>query len=154
MNTCPHCHIKVGGDSTYCPLCQNRLPGPAEAAYFPATAPRIHRASLLYKIIAFLLSAVVVVAGAFDFLLLDDTPHRHFSLLLAVGFLAALRVLRSVLRRRSSRRCSSLPTGSTATQATALIWSCRSSAALPWGATSCLPFCAADSRQMRWSICS
>ena len=54
----------------------------------------------------------------------------------------------------SSRRCSSLPTGSTATQATALIWSCRSSAALPWGATSCLPFCAADSRQMRWSICS
>ena len=71
MNTCPHCHIRVGGDSTYCPLCQNRLPGPAEAAYFPATAPRIHRASLLYKIIAFLLSAVVVVAGAFDFLLLD-----------------------------------------------------------------------------------
>lgn len=100
MNTCPHCHIKVGGDSTYCPLCQNRLPGPAEAAYFPATAPRIHRASLLYKIIAFLLSAMVVVAGAFDFLLLDDTPHRHFSLLLAVWFLAALRVLRSVLRRR------------------------------------------------------
>ena len=47
MNTCPHCHIRVGGDSTYCPLCQNRLPGPAEAAYFPATAPRIHRASLL-----------------------------------------------------------------------------------------------------------
>ena len=100
MNTCPHCHIRVGGDSTYCPLCQNRLPGPAEAAYFPATAPRIHRASLLYKIIAFLLSAVVVVAGAFDFLLLDDTPHRHFSLLLAVWSLAALRVLRSVLRRR------------------------------------------------------
>ena len=54
----------------------------------------------MYKIIAFLLSAVVVVAGAFDFLLLDDTPHRHFSLLLAVWFLAALRVLRSVLRRR------------------------------------------------------
>lgn len=100
MNTCPHCHIRVGGDSTYCPLCQNRLPGPAEAAYFPATAPRIHHASLLYEIIAFLLSAVVVVAGAFDFLLLDDTPHRHFSLLLAVWFLAALRVLRSVLRRR------------------------------------------------------
>ena len=87
MNTCPHCHIKVGGDSTYCPLCQNRLPGPAEAAYFPATAPRIHRASLLYKIIAFLLSAVVVVAGAFDFLLLDETPHRHFNLLLLVSAL-------------------------------------------------------------------
>ena len=35
MNTCPHCHIKVGGDSTYCPLCQNRLPGPAGGSLFP-----------------------------------------------------------------------------------------------------------------------
>ena len=46
MNTCPHCHIRVGGDTAYCPLCQNRLSGPAGEPYFPATAPRIHRASL------------------------------------------------------------------------------------------------------------
>ena len=82
MNTCPHCHIRVGGDTAYCPLCQNRLSGPAGEPYFPATAPRIHRASLLYKIVAFVLSALVVVAGAFDFLLMEDTPHRHFSILL------------------------------------------------------------------------
>lgn len=55
MNTCPHCHIRVGGDARYCPLCQNRLPGSAGEPYFPATAPRIHRASLLYKIVAFVL---------------------------------------------------------------------------------------------------
>ena len=78
MNTCPHCHIRVGGDTAYCPLCQNRLSGPAGEPYFPATAPRIHRASLLYKIVAFVLSALIVVAGAFD----------------------VLRVVRAVLRRR------------------------------------------------------
>ncbi len=100
MNTCPHCHIKVGGDSTYCPLCQNRLPGPAGKAYFPATAPRIHWASMLYKIVAFVLCALVVVAGAFDFLLLEETPHRHFSVLMAVWAAAILLVLRAVLRRR------------------------------------------------------
>ena len=36
MNTCPHCHIRVGGDTAYCPLCQNRLSGPAGEPYFPA----------------------------------------------------------------------------------------------------------------------
>ena len=84
MNTCPHCHIRVGGDSTYCPLCQNRLHGEQGSPWFPPTAPRIHRASLLYKIVAFVLSALIVVAGAFDFLLMEDTPHRHFSILMAV----------------------------------------------------------------------
>ena len=92
MNTCPHCHIRVGGDTAYCPLCQNRLSGPAGEPYFPATAPRIHRASLLYKIVAFVLSALIVVAGAFDFLLMEDTPHRHFSILMAVWAVAVLRV--------------------------------------------------------------
>lgn len=100
MNTCPHCHIRVGGDTAYCPLCQNRLSGPAGEPYFPATAPRIHRASLLYKVVAFVLSALIVVAGAFDFLLMEDTPHRHFSILMAVWAVAVLRVLRAVLRRR------------------------------------------------------
>ena len=75
MKTCPHCHIQVGGSAQYCPLCQNRLSGPAGEPYFPATAPRIHRASLLYKIVAFVLSALIVVAGAFDFLLMEDTPQ-------------------------------------------------------------------------------
>ena len=88
MNTCPHCHIRVGGDTAYCPLCQNRLSGPAGEPYFPATAPRIHRASLLYKVVAFVLSALIVVAGAFDFLLMEDTPHRHFSILMAVWAVA------------------------------------------------------------------
>lgn len=99
MKTCPHCHIQVGGDTGYCPLCQNRLSGEQESPWFPPTAPRIHRASLFYKIVSFVVLALVVVAGAFDFLLMD-APHQHFSLLLLVWAVAGLAVLRVLLRRR------------------------------------------------------
>lgn len=99
MNTCPHCHIQIGGDSKYCPLCQNRLPGTPEMPYWPATAPRIHRVSLLYKIIAFIALGIAVVCGAVDFLLTDGA-HLHWSLLVLLWILAGLMVLHSVLRRR------------------------------------------------------
>ena len=99
MRTCPHCHIAIGGDSEYCPLCQNRLSGPAEAPWWPHLTAPVHRFAMLYKIVAFLLLAGTVVAAAVDFLLIE-TPHRHGSLLLQVWVLAALLVLRWVLRRR------------------------------------------------------
>lgn len=99
MKTCPHCHIRVGGDTGYCPLCQNRLTGEQGTPWFPPTAPRIHRASLFYKVVAFVVLTLTVIAGAVDFLLVDD-PHLHFSLLMLVWGLAALAVLRVLLRRR------------------------------------------------------
>ena len=99
MKTCPHCHIQVGGDTGYCPLCQNRLHGEQGSPWFPPTAPRIHRASLFYKIVAFVVLTLTVVAGAIDFLLLDTT-HLHFSLLILVWGVAGLFVLRVLLRRR------------------------------------------------------
>lgn len=166
MNTCPHCHIRVGGDTAYCPLCQNRLSGPAGEPYFPATAPRIHRASLLYKIVAFVLSALIVVAGAFDFLLMEDTPHRHFSILMAVWAVAVLRVVRAVLRRRFNgpRQIFNLLllvsallvftdwfNGYTGYSLTS---SCRFCAVQRWSATLFLPSCAAALQQTRSCICS
>ena len=36
MKTCPHCHIQVGGDTGYCPLCQNRLHGGTGESLVPA----------------------------------------------------------------------------------------------------------------------
>lgn len=42
---------------------------------------------------------LTVIAGAVDFLLVDD-PHLHFSLLMLIWGLAALAVLRVLLRRR------------------------------------------------------
>ena len=76
MKTCPHCHIQVGGDTGYCPLCQNRLHGEQGSPWFPPTAPRIHRASLFYKIVAF-----VVLRRRFN------GPRQIFNLLLLVSAL-------------------------------------------------------------------
>lgn len=99
MKTCPHCHIQIGGDAAYCPLCQNRLSGPDEAPWWPRVAAQVRRYTMLFKIVAFVLLAATVVAGAVDFLLITE-PHRHESLLMLVWVLAILRVLRSLLRRR------------------------------------------------------
>ena len=99
MITCPHCHVQIGGDSEYCPLCQNRLPGTPDAAYWPATAPRIHRAGMLYKIVAFIALGCCMAVGAVDFLLID-TPHTHWSLLAVLWVIVGLLVLRGILRRR------------------------------------------------------
>lgn len=101
MKTCPHCKIHVGGSADYCPLCQNPLVGSGEAPYWPDTAPRVRRLSLLYKIIAFVLLGGVIVCGGVDFLLVE-TPHPHGSILLAVWVLAALWLLRVLLWRRTN----------------------------------------------------
>lgn len=99
MKTCPRCHIQVGGNAAYCPLCQNRLSGPDDAPWWPKITPRVRRFGMLFKIVAFLLLAANVVAGAIDFLLVEE-PHRHESLLMLVWVIAILLVLRSLLRRR------------------------------------------------------
>lgn len=138
MKTCPHCHIQVGGDTGYRPLCQNRLHGEQGSPWFPPTAPRIHRASLFYKIVAFVVLALTVVAGAIDFLLLD-TAHLHFSLLILVGvagclccgcFCAAATTVPGWCSTCccSSRRSSCLPTGSPAIPAIVSTLWCRSCA--------------------------
>ena len=99
MNPCPLCNIRVGGSAAYCPLCKNRLSGPDDAPWWPKITPRVRRFGMLFKIVAFLLLATNVVAGAIDFLLVEE-PHRHESLLMLVWVIAILLVLRILLRRR------------------------------------------------------
>lgn len=99
MKTCPHCQIKVGGAVAYCPLCQNRLTGTDEAPWWPVITPPQRRASLVFKIVAFLALAGNVVAAAFDFLL-EEGEHSHWSLLMLGWVLAGLLVLHMLLRRR------------------------------------------------------
>ena len=99
MKTCPHCRIQIGGASAFCPLCQNRLAGPDEAPWWPVLTPRLRRASLLFKIAAFLALACNVVAAALDFLLTEE-PHAHWSLLMLGWVLAGLLMLHMLLRRR------------------------------------------------------
>lgn len=101
MKNCPHCKIRVGGTADYCPLCQNPLSGSGGTPHWPAALPRVRRLSLFYKAVAFVLLAGTVVAGTLDFLL-DETPHRHGSVLLAAWVLAALWLLRTLLYRRAN----------------------------------------------------
>ena len=99
MKTCPHCHIQIGGNAAYCPLCQNRLTGTDDAPWWPVITSPQRRAALVFKIVSFLALAGNVVAAAFDFLLIEE-PHTHWSLLMLGWVLAGLLVLHMLLRRR------------------------------------------------------
>lgn len=99
MKECPYCRIKVGGNETYCPLCQKPLTGQGEDAYFPATAPKIHRVSMLFKVICFLVLSGVIISLGVDYLILEG-DHLHFSVLVLLWSLAGLFFVRILLGRR------------------------------------------------------
>ena len=61
MRTCPYCKIEVGGDLIKCPLCQSKLTGEGEAAYFPKQTV-FRRRSFLYKLQLFIIWILVIVA--------------------------------------------------------------------------------------------
>ncbi|MEE0799955.1 MAG: DUF6320 domain-containing protein [Gemmiger sp.] len=101
MKSCPHCHVRVGGSTNYCPLCQSPLvplPGPETPDRYPAVESGHRRASLLYQIFAFVLLAGAAVCIAVDFLLTEGS-HLHWSLLVLAFAAAALLLLRALLRR-------------------------------------------------------
>lgn len=67
MKKCPYCKIEVGGDPVKCPLCQSRLMGEGEDAYFPKpTALKIR--SFLYKLQLFLVWVMVILSLGLDYL--------------------------------------------------------------------------------------
>ena len=99
MKTCPKCHIKVGGDAEYCPLCQCPLNGEDEAPLWPKTVPAAWRLALFYKIVAFVLLAGVVVCVTIDF---QTEGTLHWSYLVALCVLVFLTLLRSWLRHFQS----------------------------------------------------
>lgn len=86
MKTCPYCKIEVGGDLVKCPLCQSRITGESEAAYFPKpTSLKIR--SFFYKIQLFLVWIIVIVGLGLDFFFHISIPPfntLHWSLLLAM----------------------------------------------------------------------
>ncbi|MDD6320304.1 MAG: DUF6320 domain-containing protein [Oscillospiraceae bacterium] len=101
MKQCPYCHIEVGGDGQYCPLCQGPLVGEGEPARYPAVEPPMRRASLVVKLIAFFLLAGTAVSASVDFLLLQ-TPHYHWSVLVLAGSAAVLALLHALLHGRKN----------------------------------------------------
>ena len=99
MKTCCKCHIRVGGDAEFCPLCQCPLTGEDEAPNWPKTVPAAWKMAMFYKIVAFLLLAGVVVCVTVDF---RTEGALHWSVLVAVCVLVFLTLLRSWMRHFQS----------------------------------------------------
>ena len=98
MKTCPNCKIQVGGDPTYCPLCQSQLLGEGEPPRYPRVEPEQRRYSMAYKIVAFVLLTAAVVCVAID-LLGPETPVR-WSIPVVIGVAGVLVLLRAMMKRR------------------------------------------------------
>ncbi|MCR5330592.1 MAG: hypothetical protein K6E62_05305 [Lachnospiraceae bacterium] len=95
MKKCPYCLIEVGGNPEKCPLCQSRLTGEGEEAYFPVR-DTLKFMSFLYKMQMFIVLSVVIVGLGLDFLFgirLPAYPNLHWSLILAMWLLVAEFVL-------------------------------------------------------------
>ena len=107
MKKCPYCKINVGGDLVKCPLCQSKLTGEADKAYFPKI-DAMQKRTLLYKIQLFIVWIIVIVAIGFDFMFkvrLHGHPDLHWSLLLAMWILVIdFRLMRSLRPGTGSAR--------------------------------------------------
>lgn len=78
MRVCPHCNIKVGGETEICPLCQNQLIGEPSEDIWPK-AVSYKGQSLLYSIQLFLALSGAAVSLCIDFLL-EKHGNIHWSL--------------------------------------------------------------------------
>ena len=90
MKKCPYCKIEIGGNPEKCPLCQSKLMGEGETAYFPVRDTLRFR-SFLYKLQLFIIWIAVILCIALDFLMsvrLPDYPELHWSLLAAMWLVA------------------------------------------------------------------
>ena len=86
MKKCPYCKIDVGGDLIKCPICQNKLMGEGDGAYFPRLET-MQRRSLFYKFQLLFVWAILIIGLGLDFLVqlrLPGFPELHWSLILAM----------------------------------------------------------------------
>ncbi len=90
MRKCPYCKIEVGGDLVKCPICQSKLMGEPEEAYFPKQTAQ-QRRSLYYKVQLFVVWVLLIAGFSADFLfhiVIPPYPTLHWSLLLAMWLVA------------------------------------------------------------------
>ena len=86
MRYCPYCKIEVGGDLHKCPVCQSKLFGEPEEAYFPRI-DKLQIKSFFYKLQLFIAWIVIIAALGIDFLFnvrISPINTVHWSLLIAM----------------------------------------------------------------------
>lgn len=111
MKNCPYCKIEVGGNLKKCPLCQSKLNGVGEQAYFPMqTTLKIQ--SFFYKIQLFIVWIVVIWSLGLDFLLhvkVWPTVDIHWSLIVSMWLIVfEFGIIRLFKRGISSARIMTL----------------------------------------------
>lgn len=72
MKNCPYCKIEVGGDFTYCPLCQNLLIGQPDEKYWPSPKT-LKKNTKIQKTLAFAIFSCIIAVFLFD--LWSDPAH-------------------------------------------------------------------------------
>lgn len=90
MKKCPYCKVEVGGNPEKCPLCQSKLMGEGDRAYFPVQDTMKFR-SFLYKLQLFIVWVVIIACLGLDFLVhlrLPGLPELHWGLLVAMWLVA------------------------------------------------------------------
>lgn len=90
MKRCPYCRIEVGGDPVKCPLCQSKLTGQGEEAYFPRQTV-LKRRSFLYKLQMYIVWIIMIAALGIDLLLdvrIPPSSSVHYSLILVMWLIA------------------------------------------------------------------
>lgn len=111
MKNCPYCKIEVGGNLKKCPLCQSKLNGEDERAYFPKqTTLKIQ--SFFYKIQLFIVWTVVIMSLGLDFLFglnVWPTSNFHWSLIVSMWLIVfEFGIIRLFKRGISSSRIMTL----------------------------------------------
>ena len=69
MRSCSRCGVKIRGEDSFCPLCQQRLPGRAEEKLYPRIPTVYRQHELLFKCLIVLSAAAAVVCVAVNLLL-------------------------------------------------------------------------------------
>lgn len=90
MRKCPYCKIEVGGDLVKCPICQSKLMGEPEKAYFPKPVNQ-QRRSDFYKIQSFVVWVVAILGLSAEYLLGIKIPtfeNIHWSPILVLWLVA------------------------------------------------------------------
>lgn len=100
MKICPSCNIRIDGDRTTCPFCQNTLNGEASAPNWPPVTRLKHQA-LLYKIQLFVVLVLMVIALFLDFILKLNNGKLHYSLIIGCWGIASQLMVRHFIKHHT-----------------------------------------------------
>jgi len=100
MKTCPKCRIEVGGEFSYCPLCQNELSGTNSRLHFPSVT-QVRKMSLFFRIQLFVSVAVLLICLFLDFAV-GLHGNARWSMIVAVSLVVVQITVRRLIRNYNS----------------------------------------------------